>query len=113
MQRKKKKIKNRKFKTGAQRDNNSNKPFVHNFKGYTRLRFGYHMTTGANKYGDQNWIKGMPIESYLESVDRHLAQYLNGDRNEDHLSAILFGIQGCMIEEQKQGIPADKYFKHK
>lgn len=107
------KTKVRKFRTGAQRDSNLNKPFVHNLKGYTRLRFGYHMTTGAKNYGDQNWLKGMPIESYLESVDRHLAQYLNGDRSEDHLSAILFGVQGCMIEEQKVGIKADVFFNNK
>ena len=103
----------REFATGAKRDNNENKPFVHNIKGYTRLRFGYHMTLGAKNYGDSNWEKGMPSESYLESVDRHLAKYLVGDRSEDHLSAIIFGIQGCMINEQKEGISDDHYFKSK
>lgn len=101
----------RTFESGAKRDNNVDKPFVHNILGYTRLRFGYHMTLGASKYSDQNWRKGMPTDSYLESVDRHLAKYIEGDRTEDHLSAIIFGIQGCMINEQKEGIEVDKYYK--
>lgn len=105
------KVKERVFESGAKRDDNSGKPFIHNLKGYTRQRFGYHMTTGALKYGDGNWTKGMPTDQYLESVDRHLAAYMEGDRSEDHLSAILFGVQGCMINEQSEGIKADYYFK--
>lgn len=104
-------MENRVFKTGAQRDSNSTKAFIHNFRGYTRLRFGYHMTTGANKYGDGNWLLGMPTDQYLESLDRHLALYMEGDRSEDHLAAIIFGAQGCMINEQKEGVKANHYFK--
>ena len=104
-------FKERTFETGAKRDSNYNKSFVHNLLGYTRLRFGYLMTKGAQSYGDGNWLKGLPTECYLESVDRHLAKYMNGDRTEDHLASILFGIQGCMINEQKEGISDDHYFK--
>jgi hypothetical protein len=104
-------IKNRVFESGAQRDSNYNKPFIHNLKGYTRQRFGYHMTTGARKYGDSNWEKGMPTDQYLESIDRHLAAYMDGNRSEDHLSAIIFGIQGCMINEKNEGMPSNHYFK--
>ncbi len=107
------KNKARVFNTGANRDDNSNKPFIHNLKGYTRQRFGYHTTLGALKYGNGNWEKGMPSSCYLESIDRHLASYMEGNRSEDHLSAIIFGIQGCMINEQKGGIESDYYFKLK
>jgi len=103
----------RQYSSGAKRDGNSNKPYIHNLLGYTRQRFGYHMTTGSNKYGDGNWLKGLPTECYLESVDRHLAAYMEGDRSEDHLSAIIFGIQGCMINEKNEGIKSDYYFKFK
>lgn len=106
------KVKERVFESGAKRDSNENKPFIHNLKGYTRQRFGYHMTKGALKYGDGNWTKGMPTDQYLESVDRHLASYMEGDRSEDHLSAIIFGVQGCMINEQKEGLESDYYFKN-
>ncbi len=98
------------FDSGAQRDSNKDKSFVHSLKGYTRLRYGYHMTIGAIKYGDKNWEKGIPTECYLESADRHLAKYLAGDRSEDHLSALIFNIQGVMLNEQKEGIPDDYYF---
>lgn len=98
------------FESGAKRDGDKNKPFIHNLLGYTRKRFGYHMNKNSKKYGDNNWLKGMPTDQYLQSVDRHLADYINGDRSEDHLSAMIFGIQGCMINEQKEGIKEDYYF---
>lgn len=98
------------FSTGAKREDKSRKPFVHNLKGYTRIRFGYHMTKNAPNHGDSNWEKGIPDKSYSDSIDRHWAQWLDGDRSEDHLSAIIFGIQGLMINEKNQGIPADHYF---
>lgn len=98
------------FETGAIRESKSNKPFIHNLKGYTRLRFGYHMNLGSRHHGDSNWELGLPTNSYLESLDRHLASYLDGDRLEDHLSAIIFNCQGIMINEQKEGITADYYF---
>lgn len=101
----------RNFDTGAKRDGNLEKPFIHNLKGYTRQRFGYHMTIGARRYGDSNFLKGIPTEVYLESLDRHLAAYLEGDRSEDHLSAIIFGTQGCMLNEQKEGVTANHYFE--
>jgi hypothetical protein len=68
------------------------------------------MAKNAKKYGDGNWLLGMPSDQYLESVDRHLAMYMDGDRTEDHLSAIIFGIQGCMINEKRE-ITSDYYFK--
>lgn len=105
-----KQLKPRVFESGAIRDANDNKPYIHNLKGYTRQRFGYHMTIGANKYGDGNWTKGMPTPQYLESMDRHLAAYMEGDRSEDHLSAILFGINGIMQNEKNDGLKADYYF---
>lgn len=101
----------RQFDSGAVRDKNEGKPFVHCLLGYTRLRFGYHMSKNAKKYGEFNFLKGIPSEAYLESLDRHLSQYMSGDRSEDHLSSILFGIQGLMLNEEKEGTPANHYFK--
>lgn len=103
----------REFESGAKRDSNSNKPFIHNLLGYTRQRFGYHTNLGARNYGDGNFLKGMPTSVALESLDRHLASYLEGDRSEDHLSAIIFGAQLCMMNEKSEGIPSDYYFNLK
>lgn len=101
------------FETGAKRDNNEFKPFIHNLLGYTRQRFGYHTNLGSKNYGDGNFLKGIPTPVALESLDRHLAAYLEGDRSEDHLSAIIFGCQLCMMNEKKEGIESDYYFKLK
>lgn len=100
----------REFDTGAKRDSNSNKPFIHNLLGYTRQRYGYHTNLGARKYGDSNFVLGIPSSVALESLDRHLAAYMEGDRSEDHLSAIIFGAQLCMLNEKKEEIEADYYF---
>ena len=103
----------REFITGAVRDSNNNKPFIHNLQGYTRQRFGYHTNLGARNYGDGNFLKGIPTPVALESLDRHLASYMDGDRSEDHLSAIIFGVQLCMLNEKKEGMNADYYFNLK
>lgn len=100
------------YESGAKRDSDIDKSFVHSFKGYTRLRFGFRMTEGSLKYGEGNWEKGIDTKSYLESLDRHLAMYLAGDRTEDHLSAIIFNTQGVMLNEEKEGMKADHYFKN-
>jgi hypothetical protein len=99
------------FETGAKRDSNYAKPFIHNLQGYTRLRFGYHTNLGARKYGDGNFLKGIPTPVALESLDRHLALYLVGDRSEDHLSAIIFNAQLCMLNERDEGMQSDHFYK--
>jgi hypothetical protein len=101
---------NRVFESGSQRDDDTNKPLVNHLDAYVRLRFGYLLRMGANKYEKNNWQKGQPDESSLESLHRHLAKYELGDRSEDHLACIMFGIQLIMKNEQKAGIAIDHYY---
>lgn len=98
------------FESGSQRDSDTNKPLTTALTAYARLRYGYHLRKGSNNYGKDNWKLGQPSEALLESLDRHLAQYLLGDRSEDHLSAIMFGVVMLMQNEEKEGIPVDNYF---
>ena len=98
------------FESGSQRDSDANKPLTTALTAYARLRYGYHLRKGSNNYGKDNWKLGQPSEALLESLDRHLAQYLSGDRSEDHLSAIMFGVVMLMQNEEKEGIPVDNYF---
>ena len=102
---------NRVFESGSQRDDDTNKPLVNHLDAYVRLRFGYLLRMGANKYEKNNWQKGQPDESSLESLHRHLAKYELGDRSEDHLACIMFGLQLIMKNEQKEGIAIDHYYK--
>lgn len=101
------------FDTGSKRDTDKDKPLVNHLSGYLRLRFGYLLRKGANHYGKGNWRLGQPTERAEESLDRHLAKYLDGDRSEDHLSAMIFNIQLIMMNEKKEGIQADYYYEPK
>jgi hypothetical protein len=101
------------FETGSQRDDDTDKPLVNHLTAYVRLRFGYLLREGANKYGKNNWQKGQPTETALESLHRHLAKYELGDRSEDHLSAIIFNVQLIMKNEEQAGIKIDEYYKEK
>ncbi len=102
----------REFESGMKRDSDETKPYVHNLQGYTRLRFGYLTRMGAKNYGDGNFLKGSPSDDALKSLDRHLAKFMDGDRSEDHLAAIIFNTQLIMLNEKREGIKADHYFKN-
>ena len=55
---------------------------------------------GARKYGEHNWIKGIPASVMLNHAIRHLYRYLEGDRSEDHLAHAAWNILGvCHFEE--------------
>lgn len=101
------------FETGSQRDDDSNKPLTTNLTAYARLRYGFHMRKNASKYGKGNWEKGQPNDALLESMDRHVCQYMSGDRSEDHLSAIMFGVVMLMQNEEREGIKVDEYYGNK
>lgn len=106
----------REFSTGSKRDDDSNKPLVNHLDSYLRLRFGYLLRDGANKYDKGNWRKGQPTEVALESLHRHLAKFEQNLKNnlsqdEDHLSAIIFNVMLIMQNEEREGIKVDEYFK--
>lgn len=99
------------FESGSQRDDDSDKPLVNHLDPYLRLRFGYLLRMGGNRYGKGNWRLGQPTETALESLHRHLAKYEMGCREEDHLSAIIFNVMLIMKNEEKEGISVDNYYK--
>ena len=108
--------KNRVFESGSQRDDDTNKPLPNHLDAYVRMRYGYLLRHGANHYDKGNWRKGQPTETALESLHRHLAKFemnlYNGvEQDEDHLSAIIFGCQLIMKNEEKEGIKVDHYYK--
>lgn len=102
---------------GSKRSNADNKPRVHDFLPYTRLRFGYHMLKGSFQNGIRNFSTGyskeMTEDRIIAGIHRHITAWEAGDRDEDNLSAIIFGAQQLMIEEEKKGIKPDHYFKPK
>ena len=52
-----------------------------------------HFESGALKYGEHNWEKGIPISRYIDSALRHLVKDLAGETDEDHAAAFVWN---CM-----------------
>ena len=102
------KIKITTFESGAIRDTQEGKLDYVETLSFTALnRYIAYMTGKKIKYGSGNFKKGIPIESYEKSLMRHIDKYMrnkfengNDEKNEDHLSAIIFNVFGIMHEEE-------------
>jgi len=55
---------------------------------------------GAEKYAERNWEKGMPMSRCMDSALRHLNQYKEGLRAEDHLAQACWNILTMMHFEE-------------
>lgn len=89
----------RSWDSGAVRDSASGKPRPDLIPTKALLRWGQRMADGAEHYGARNWEQGIPSTCFLESAWRHLVQWSDGDRTEDHLSAVLFNIGAIIFNE--------------
>ena len=56
------------------------------------LDLAKHFEQGAQKYGEYNWQKGIPLSSYVDSMLRHYTKYINGDTDERHDIAFLWNV---------------------
>ncbi len=98
------------FDTGAIRDSQEGKiDFVETISFTAHHRYAKYMTSKKVKYGVGNFKKGIPIESYEQSLLRHIDKYFrnkyeggNDEPCEDHLAAIRFNVDGIMHEEWRQ-----------
>ena len=78
------------FDTGCQRDTQTGKTRPDLIASFALLRLARVYEQGAQKYNDNNWIKGMPYSRVLSSVWRHIIKWkfrkmLGLKQNEDHL----------------------------
>lgn len=53
---------------------------------------------GAEKYGEDNWRKGLPVGCYINSAVRHYLKYRRGDNEEDNAAAFVWNIMCCIWE---------------
>lgn len=60
------------------------------------LEVAKHFEEGAKKYGENNWQKGLPVESYINSGVRHYLKWLRGDDDEPHDRAFCWNIICCI-----------------
>ena len=96
------------FETGAVRDIQQGKGRCDLLPPNALLRLARHFEAGAAKYGDRNWEKGIPINSFVNSAMRHLLQYMNGEDDEDHICASMWNLACAMETELVHGFTFDK-----
>lgn len=63
-------------------------------------RLAQHYETGALKYDERNWEKGAPMSKHFDSAVRHLNDFLEGKRDEDHLIASAWNIFAAVHVEE-------------
>lgn len=98
------------FGTGAVRDTADGKGFFDCLPFEALRRLAVHMENGAKKYGKHNWRKGINQSRYLQSALRHLNQFAEGHRDEDHLAAVMFNVAGIIEVEKavERGVVTDR-----
>ena len=100
------------FETGAVRDMHGGKGRFDLLPWAAIWEVAKHCEEGALKYGERNCEKGIPIHSLVDSAFRHLARYMEGERDEPHLRAaawnILFALWMELKRPEMQDIPSRK-----
>jgi hypothetical protein len=76
----------REFDTGAVRDMAEKKGKMSLMPFVALFLISCIYEDGALKYAARNWEKGIPISVYVDSAMRHLSKYMDGLRDEPHLS---------------------------
>lgn len=64
-------------------------------------RLAIVLEKGALKYAPRNWEKGIPLSWYLDAALRHTFQYLDGQRDEDHLAQAIFNLMAIIHTEEE------------
>lgn len=89
------------FETGAVRDTGRGKGRFDLIPAYPLHRLAKLYEAGAVKYADRNWEKGIPTGRFMDSAFRHLMNYQDGDRSEDHLTAVVWNMFGLIWTQEQ------------
>lgn len=87
------------FSTGAKRDVQTGKGRFDLVPQYPLARLAKIFEAGAVKYGDDNWLNGMPLRRFWDSACRHMLDYSTGLQDEDHLGQALWNLWCLMTTE--------------
>lgn len=74
------------------------------------LEVSKHFANGAKKYEENNWRKGIPVKSYVDSAVRHYLKYERGDEDEPHDLAFVWNLL-CAIWTCKHKPELNDYAK--
>lgn len=66
------------------------------------LEVSKHFEQGAEKYGEDNWQKGIPTKSYIDSAVRHYLKYRTGWEDEPHYRAFIWNLLCCIWTDQNR-----------
>jgi hypothetical protein len=96
--------KRQEYASGMVRDVQDDKPNYNLIWRPMLKRWAMLMTKATKKYGKHNWKKAdssEELERFEESAFRHLMQWLDGETDEDHASAVLFNIAAAEMVKEK------------
>lgn len=94
------------YPSGMRRDVDDDKPRYDLIDREFLRRWAEHMRKGAEKYGEENWRLANSMDEvkrFRGSAMRHLVQWMNGERDEDHAAAVAFNIAAAEYVEKKIG----------
>jgi hypothetical protein len=90
-----------KYVTGAVREATTGRGRFDLIPPYPIKRLACHYEAGAKKYLDRNWEKGIKLARFIDSTERHINSFKDGDRTEDHLAAALWNLCGYLHTERE------------
>ena len=96
---------NRQFATGAQRDTSDGKLRMSLVPQQELKRVMKRYLDGAEKYGENNWMKGMPLSVFYDCAHRHLDAWWSGKKDEDHAAAVVWNMLCAMHTESNAKEP--------
>ena len=100
------------FFTGTKRDIQHGKGRMDLLPWYGIMEVSKHCEEGAEKYGEHNVDKGIPLHSLCDSAARHLAKFIAGETNEDHLRAAAWNLLWA-LNQRKTHPELDDLYSHK
>lgn len=92
--------KRQEFETGAVRDLGDEKGSYELVSPLALKRIALIYEKGCKKYSPRNWEKGMSVGRVLQSAIRHLEQYIEGYRDEDHLGQAAWNCMAAIHFEE-------------
>lgn len=99
------------FSTGAVRDMKDGKGRFDLLPWYGIMEVSKHCEEGAKKYGEHNVDRGIPLHSLMDSASRHLAKFMAGETDEDHLRAAAWNILWALNQRTTHPELNDLYFE--
>lgn len=88
------------FDSGAEKESNHGKLQYSLIPLEPLKRLALRYQLGEEKYPNGNYKKGLPYSRVYDSLLRHLFQWREGSRNEDHLAAVAWGAFTLMYYEE-------------